>query len=141
MTQEEQIVKLIRLNTGEDIIASCLIDEETGAVMLGSPMKVYVKRMVEANQTVLVMLPWLPLELVEEDFATINYGDIITIVEPKKSFVQHYHQTVDQYHAILEGRNLEDELSTEEDDEEEYDEDEMQEILDALKESRNKRFH
>ena len=141
MNEEQQIVKLIRLNTGEDIIASCLIDEETGAVLLGSPMKVYLRRLTEAGQTVLVMMPWLPLELIEEDYATINYGDIITIVEPKKSFVQHYHQTVNQYHAVLESRNLEDELSTEEDDEEEYDEEEMQDMLDALKESRNKRIH
>ena len=140
MNEEQQIVKLIRLNTGEDIIASCLIDEETGAVLLGSPMKVYLRRITEAGQTVLVMMPWLPLELIEEDYATINYGDIITMVEPKQSFVRHYQETIIQYQAVLDSRNLEEELSADSDDEEDDDE-ETQEILDAMEESRNKRFH
>jgi hypothetical protein len=140
MNEEQQIVKLIRLNTGEDIIASCLIDEETGAVLLGSPMKVYLRRLTEAGQTVLVMMPWLPLELIEEDYATINYGDIITMVEPKQSFVRHYQETIIQYQAVLDSRNLEEELSADSDDEEDDDE-ETQEILDAMEESRNKRFH
>lgn len=138
MTENQEInVKLIRLNTGEDIVASCLMDDETGEILVGNPMKVYVKRVSEAGQTLLVMMPWLPLELIEDDFATLNFNDVITMVELKKSFVEYYMNTVSEYHALLEKKEME----IEEEQEEEPSEEEMQTMLDALKESRRNKLH
>ena len=74
MTEEIQEIqiKILRLNTGEDIIGACLMDDENGCVGVDNPMKLYMKRVSMAGQAMLVMAPWLPLEVIEENFATIN---------------------------------------------------------------------
>lgn len=101
-TENESDYKILRLSTGEDIIGHCIFDDEGEYVLVGNPMKVMLQRIPEMKQTVLIMMPWLPLELIEEDLATINYEDIITSVNPKESFVEYYISTVDKYQRILE---------------------------------------
>lgn len=137
---EETGIKLIRLNTGEDIIANCIDDEANNTIMIGNPMRVVVRRLSESSQSMLVMMPWLPLEIIEEDLATINYQDIITVVEPKKSFIEYYNNMVDQYKVSLETMKDQD-VFGEELENEEMDEDMMQEMLDLLKERKTKSLH
>lgn len=137
---EQTGIKLIRLNTGEDIIANCIDDEANNTIMIGNPMRVVVRRLSESSQSMLVMMPWLPLEIIEEDLATINYQDIITVVEPKKSFIEYYNNMVDQYKVSLETMKDQD-IFGEELENEEMDEDMMQEMLDLLKERKTKSLH
>lgn len=137
---EQTGIKLIRLNTGEDIIANCIDDEANNTIMIGNPMRVVVRRLSESSQSMLVMMPWLPLEIIEEDLATINYQDIITVVEPKKSFIEYYNNMVDQYKVSLETMKDQD-VFGEELENEEMDEDMMQEMLDLLKERKTKSLH
>lgn len=141
MNDQSQI-KLIRLNTGEDIVASCVDDGANSTLHLGNPMKVIVKRVTEANKAMLIMMPWLPLEIIEEDSASINYQDIITIIEPRQSFIEYYSNTVEQYQAVLamQDGDVFDE-SEEEDEEDGMDEQTMQEMLDMIKEKKKNSLH
>lgn len=141
MTEESNTgVKILRLNTGEDIIANCILDDDSNSVIVNNPMKVVITRAGSLGKTMLLMMPWLPLELVEEDLAAINYDDIITIVNPKNSFIEYYTNTVDQYQAAL--LSKEEDINEEfEGDEEEFDEDTMKEMLDSLKLKRKSRLH
>jgi hypothetical protein len=136
-------IKILRLNTGEDIVGSCLMDDENGCVGVESPMKVAVQRSVELGQTMLVMYPWLPLEIVSDNFATINYADIITIVEPKDSFVEYYNNMVIEYEEIIKEREKQGTFDFRDEDEEEFDSDmnQLEEILESMKESKTKVFH
>ena len=125
-TENVSDYKILRLSTGEDIIGDCMFDDEQEFVLVGNPMKVMLQRVPEMKQTVLIMMPWLPLELIEEDLATINYTDIITTVNPKESFVEYYMNTVDKYQKVLEKESdLEkyslDDFDSDEDDEQEFD--------------------
>lgn len=141
MTEEiqELQVKILRLNTGEDIIGACLMDDEHGCVGVENPMKMHLKRVSMAGQAMLVMAPWLPLEVIEDNYATINYDDIITVVDPKQNLIEHYNNTVLEIEASMslgkQGELIEDES------EEEVDEDTMQEMLNSLKESKKNRLH
>lgn len=130
--------KIVRLTTGEDIIGACLIDEENSCISIENPMKVMIRRMTDVSKTMLVMMPWLPLEIVEDDFATINYQDIITVIDPKNSFIEYYTNMVEEFQSRMQ---LEKELEDEELEDDENDEETMQEILDALKESKINRLH
>jgi hypothetical protein len=139
-TTQKADIKIIRLNTGEDVIAQCLMDDETSTVLLGNPMKVYIRRMEDLGQTMLVMMPWLPLEIVEEDLAEVNYADIITMVNPKSSFIDYYFNTVESYQAILEKR--EQDITMEDPfEEDEMDDETVLEMLETIKEKRNKVIH
>jgi len=136
MTEQAEVqIKILRLNTGEDIIGCCLMDDEHGCVSVENPMKVFVRRNQSFGQSMLFILPWLPLEIVEDNFVTINYDDIITVIEPKQSFVEYYNGVIEK----IEAKELEEKLNTEEEDD--GDVKNMQEMLNALRESKKNRLH
>lgn len=137
MTEEIQI-KILRLNTGEDIIGACLMDDEHGCVGVENPMKLHFKRVSMAGQAMLIMAPWLPLEVIEDNFATINYDDIITVVEPKRNLIDHYTNTVLEIEASMMTDKTDLEMEENDDD---VDEDTMQEMLNSLKEAKKGKLH
>lgn len=139
-------IKILRLNTGEDIIANCIMDDESGSVLVANAMRVVVRRVADVGETMLIMMPWLPLELVEEDLASINYDDIISVFQPKKSFIEYYYDTVSKYHVELEKKEQEGGLNfmdegLEDEEDEEYDDESLQEMLDLVREKRSKSLH
>jgi hypothetical protein len=142
MTTQQTDIKILRLNTGEDIIAECLLDDETNSVVVAGPMKVIISRVAEEGHTMLIMLPWLPLEIIDDNLATINYNDIITMVDPKESFVEYYYNTLDKYNALIEKRDQEGGLNFSDDlDEEELDDETLEEMLEVIKERKDKLLH
>ena len=50
-------IKIIRLQSGEDVMADCIEDTEQGTVLLENPMHIIFKR-VSTGQTVMMMMPW-----------------------------------------------------------------------------------
>ena len=104
---EEIQVKIIRLNTGEDIMGAVLMDDKYRYVSIENPMRVTLKRMANKNQTMLLMAPWLPVELIIDNFATIDYRNIITVVDPKPSFSEYYTNTVIQFNEKLNAQEME----------------------------------
>ncbi len=110
-------IKIVRLQTGEDIISSITEDVETDMVLLNNPMRMVIKR-VQTGQTVFMMMPWLPIEVIKEDSAVIYNSDIITMVEPKDSLVEYYQNMVtESIHTML---NSDSEEMMFDEDEEEY---------------------
>ncbi len=88
MTDIIQGVKIVRLQSGEDIIASIIEDNESEMIMLDNPMHLIFKR--TSQGTMMVMLPWLPIELIKDNIATIYSSDVLTIVDPKDALVEYY---------------------------------------------------
>lgn len=117
------------MQTGEDIISYVFQDEENDTVLLNNPMKVILRR-IPTGQTIFMMLPWLPIEIMKEDSAIIYGSDIITMVEPKDSLIEYYNNAINE--SILTMIKSEEQLMSqlEEDEIEEYEitEEELQEI-------------
>ena len=88
----EQNIKIVRLQSGEDIIADC-ITGENDTVNLNNPMHIIFKRM-PTGRTIMMMMPWLPIELIKENVATIYTADILTLVEPKDDLVDYYNDVI-----------------------------------------------
>ena len=88
MTDIIQGVKIVRLQSGEDIIASLIQDDTSEMIMLDNPMHLIFKR--TSQGTMMVMLPWLPIELIKDNIATIYSSDVLTIVDPKDALVEYY---------------------------------------------------
>jgi len=86
-------VKIIRMQTGEDIMASMVGEEQEETVLLEDPMRLIFRRM-PTGQTVMMMMPWLPVELIKDNNALIYNSDIVTIVEPKESMIEYYENLV-----------------------------------------------
>ena len=88
MTELLQGVKIVRLQSGEDIIASIIEDDESEMIMLDNPMHLIFKR--TSQGTMMVMLPWLPIELIKDNMATIYSSDILTMIDPKDALIEYY---------------------------------------------------
>lgn len=132
----ENNIKIVRLESGEDIIANYFEDEETGAVLLNSPMHIIFKRM-PTGRTVMMMLPWLPLELIKDNHAIIGNEKILTMIEPKDELVTYYNKMIDETNNIID----DDMLAKALEEDEEENEDEMQELIEEFKEQRKKHLH
>jgi hypothetical protein len=137
-------VKLIRMQTGEDIMASMLEQENSDQIQINDPMRIVFRRM-PTGQTVMMMMPWLPVELIKENIAMIYSTDIITVVEPKESMIRYYDKLVERTITdMLESDGMIERLLEEQDqeDEEEITQEEMmEELVNTIQEVRNKKLH
>ena len=97
------------------------------------------------GQTVMMMMPWLPVELIKDNNALIYNSDIITIVEPKESMIEYYENLVIK--TMLEMEKSEEMIAGllkaqagEEDteDEEEYS---MEDLIQFVEEVKNRTLH
>jgi len=131
------------MQTGEDIMASMVGEEEAETVLLEDPMRLIYRRM-PTGQTVLMMMPWLPVELIKDNSALIYNSDIITIIDPKESMVQYYDNLVIKTLLEMEKSEemieqlLKDQEQEQEDDEEEYS---MEELTKFIEDVKNRTLH
>ena len=100
-----QNIKVVRLQSGEDIIADVISDNDT--TILNNPMVVMLRR--SQTGSVMMMAPWLPVELISDNIATINNTEIVTETKPKDSLVEYYLTMVDRTEtdALKSGEMLE----------------------------------
>ena len=85
-------IKIVRLQSGEDVIASYNDDQE-GSITLTNPMALIFKRM-PTGRAVMMMSPWLPLEIVEHNVACLYTQDILSVFQPKQSMINYYHNMI-----------------------------------------------
>ena len=139
-------IKIIRLQSGEDVIADYTQVEGDSSVLLTNPMCLIFKRM-PTGRAVMLMSPWLPLELVEKNEAWLFEADILSIFQPKSQIIDYYTNTVkeveeDMIASEAEGGDYLRDISDEFDGEEMTDEEEIQamEELNELRQDVKKRL-
>jgi hypothetical protein len=132
-------VKIIRMQTGEDIMASMIGEEEAETVLLEDPMRLIYRRM-PTGQTVLMMMPWLPVELIKDNNALIYNSDIITIIDPKESMIEYYENLViktmlemEKSEEMIAGLLKDQAGEGDEDDSEEYSIEELNQYIEDVK--------
>ena len=133
-------IRIVRLQSGEDIIADCIpsLDEET--VELKRPMHIIFKR-IQTGRSIMMMMPWLPVELIKENTAHIYGADILSYLEPKDDLIEYYNNAViDEDLEIASTSSIRPQLFNEDDEptDEELDEEELQ---DLMEERKNNRVH
>lgn len=124
-------VKLIRLVSGEDIIA--FFEEEEDEYLLGSPMTIIFKRLPTGKALMLVS-PWLPMEIIEDDIVGIPKSQVMTVMNTKPHMTEYYMQSLFEMENELltrEDESLRDASQTQEEIEDEEDE-ELQQIIDSF---------
>ena len=86
-------IKIVRLQSGEDIIADYTSDDSDSSVILNNPMSLIFKRL-SSGKSVMMMSPWIPLEIVENTSARIFSLDVLAVFEPKPHIIEYYNTTV-----------------------------------------------
>ena len=141
MPNLEPNIRIVRLQSGEDIIADCIpnLDEET--VELKKPMHIVFKR-IQTGRSIMMMMPWLPVELIKENTAHIYGADILTYIEPKDDLIEYYNNAVnDEDLETASTSSIRPQLFNEFDEDgeptdEELDEEELQELIEERKRNR-----
>jgi len=125
-------IKIIRMQSGEDIIASMIEDKEEGIVTLNNPMTVLFKRQI-TGKSVMMMVPWLPVEIIQYNMATVYSQDVLTVFQPKESLVNYYNKAViDLNECIIEESDHIEQSLNEDGDEEDVSEEEFSEYVDSI---------
>jgi hypothetical protein len=136
-------IKIVRLQSGEDIMADIIEDEENDTIFLDNPMHIIFKRM-PTGQTVMMMMPWLPIEIIKENNAIVYATDILTMIDPKEDLINYYgNVVVEAQHRMVEQRNF-NELTYddgEEEQDDEYDELAEDELFEILREKKSSKLH
>ena len=138
MPNLEPNIRIVRLQSGEDIIADCIpsLDEDT--VELKRPMHIIFKR-IQTGRSIMMMMPWLPVELIKENTAHIYGADILTYIEPKDDLIEYYNNAVnDEDLETASTSSIRPQLFDEDDEptDEELDEEELQELMEERKNNR-----
>ena len=136
-------VKLIRMQSGEDIMASMFEDDNSDQIQLNDPMRIVFRRL-PTGQTVMMMMPWLPVELIKENSAMIYYSDIVTVVEPKESMIRYYDKLVERtIEEMADSDKMINNLLEEQEGEEEQNMEQqiMDEVLQSIHEAKGKKLH
>jgi hypothetical protein len=138
MPELEPNIRIVRLQSGEDIIADCIpsLDEET--VELKRPMHIIFKR-IQTGRSIMMMMPWLPVELIKENTAHIYGADILSYLEPKDDLIEYYNNAVnDEDLEIASTSSIRPQLFDEDEEptDEELDEEELQELMEERKNNR-----
>ena len=132
------------MQSGEDIMASMFEQEDSEQIQLNDPMRLVFRRM-PTGQTVMMMMPWLPVELIKENSALVYTSDIVTVIEPKEAMIRYYDRLVERtVNEMADSDKLLEDLlddQDKEDEEEEQQETIMQELIQHMQEVKNKKLH
>jgi hypothetical protein len=122
-------VKILRLKTGEDIIAEVIHDNHQYTLV--DPMRLDIRRDDRTNANLLGLDMWLPFQLIESNMATLWENDVLTVMTPTQEIVDYYYSTlaeaIETYSAH---KNLTELSSTD-----------MAEVLKAMLESDSNQLH
>lgn len=88
----ETEIKIIRLVTGEDLIALVTVKEDY--LVLEDALHISTK-LIEGT-TVILFYPWLSMDIVEDNVSKIYNDKIITMVDPKMRIIEKYFSVVEE---------------------------------------------
>jgi hypothetical protein len=130
------------MQSGEDIMASMFEEENSDQIQINDPMRIVFRRL-PTGQTVMMMMPWLPVELIKENSAMIYYSDIVTVVEPKESMIRYYDKLVERtIEEMADSDKMIDNLLEEQEQEEEDVQHQIiEEVIQSIHEAKNKKLH
>lgn len=136
-------IRIIRLQSGEDIIAEFKENAEEDGVELRNPMTVFFKRS-SSGKAMMMLGPWIPFELIKGNSTWIYTQDILTVMTPRENIVSHYQEAVNEMEGHHETTSSFDGFDDGDDEMgvEEISDEEVMEELEALrKEVKKKLLH
>jgi hypothetical protein len=98
MHNKEENIKILRLNDGEDIMTN--FTEEGNVIVMHNPMALFFKRM-SVGKSMVIMQPWLPIELVDVNEAKIFSSQVLTMIQPKNALIEYYRNAVEESNDII----------------------------------------
>ena len=87
-------VKIVRLKSGEDVIANIDNDIDKEKIVLYYPMAFHI--IDRSKVTQIVLAHYLPHQLIEEDFCILERNEVLFYLEPNDQFKEYYINSVEK---------------------------------------------
>jgi hypothetical protein len=107
-----QEVKVVRLKSGEDLVAE-LTENEHGRITMVNPMVVEVVQDNKVGKNIVYMQPWLPVTILAQNQTEIYDTDILSIMHPSDEFTTYYINIANQFQFPLTQKEEDKELERE----------------------------
>jgi len=137
-------IRIIRTTYGEDILST--INEQNNLIQMTNPMRLVFRRL-PTGQTMMLLSPWCPVELIEEDQAFIEKDNVLAIFNPRDKLIEYYRKMVEvsvmrkkEFEKVLD-QYLQEEIDVESSEEESVTEEIPVEVLEALEEIKRTKLH
>lgn len=88
----DKSIKIVRLASGEDIVGEYLTEDNK--TIISNPMTIIVER--KSSGSVMLMVPWLPVELISDNITVIDNSHVLTVVDVRDSLIEYYLNMVKQ---------------------------------------------
>lgn len=98
-------IKILRLKTGEDVIA--FVEPKKISIKIKYPTVILINYDEEEDQQELLMKYWLPVSLIEKNEAEIPLTEILLVLDVNEEFKEYYLNYLNNFSKIT------DNLSTE----------------------------
>ena len=133
-------IKIIRLQSGEDIIAS--FEQEQYSITVKDPMSIIFKRL-PTGKAMMMMIPWIPMEIVSHNVASIDNENILTVFEPKDALVVYYNKSIEDLYnrAEEEADEVEQSLLSDDDDGDSDSDEYFEEVLENFNANSKRTIH
>ena len=97
---EVKDVKIVRLTSGEDLIAGLI--EADGTYYLKSPMVFILK---DTGRTfALILQNWLPVQIMKMNESVLKSKDVLFVAEPEENFSQYYLDQVQEMEEEIQAK-------------------------------------
>jgi hypothetical protein len=96
-----QEIKIVRLNTGEDVVA--IIQQDATGVNLTDPMSIDFQ--TRGQNSAVVMGHWLPTQLIDANEVFIKTENIMCIMKPNKDFLDYYTNSLNKLKRLKDMEN------------------------------------
>jgi hypothetical protein len=138
-------IKLVRMQNGDDVISD--VTQVGNMVTLTNPLRLIFRRL-PTGQTMMLVAPWLPNELIEENHAIVANTDVLTFFSPKNKLVEYYNKMVEinlqrkeNFGKVLD-EYLQSEIETADLEDEDIEEAEITaEVMEAIEEFKRNKLH
>ena len=139
---EENNIKFIRMNTGEDVLTE--ITKEGKDYCFINPLKVVYGLTPKKDGIIITLAQWVVDSICEKQEFNIKINDVLMIGEPSQEIIEYYHEAIErnssnksQKMRALNKRDvseLEEELELIPDEEMEF----LKSVLDGIKDQKRK---
>lgn len=87
-----ELIKILRLVTGEDIIS--YVEKCPEGVVVRTPMEVFFKTDPKSSTEILLLNNWIPFSVLKSNETIIAFKDILCVLEPSKELNEYYENAV-----------------------------------------------
>lgn len=107
MDDNESVIMVLRMNTGEDVIGD-ILHENVSELYIENPMEINLEADVRTGKNILLLNHWIPRSIVKNSGVRLRQTDIMFRMDPTDDIEEYYISSIKRMKEVLEASSRED---------------------------------